>query len=270
MKYLCNNEDDSPLYLFHNCDEDQKLKKKYNVPKFFKEDYLSILKSSVRPPYRWLLIGPRRSGSKIHLDPLNTSAWNTSLKGYKLWIIFPNKCPKWIIEGKHLDLPRSISKECISYFHLKLKTILEKEGDLITPYICLQKPGDTIFVPGGWWHGVLNVTDTMAITQNYMNSINFEYVWKSLRVERKMLASFFLRTMKKKNPSIFIKAKKANIRDSFVMYKDRTEIRFEEDHTTTTVENSSSRSTSSSSDYQSLESESSNSNASCIKEEEPK
>jgi len=43
---------------------------------------------------------PTRSGTTVHLDPLETCAWNTSLAGHKLWVLFPPHLPKCIVKGK--------------------------------------------------------------------------------------------------------------------------------------------------------------------------
>lgn len=88
LEYLVKQEDDSPLYLFESSFDDKKrapkLARNYEVPKYFEDDLFKHLGEDKRPPYRWWLVGPKGSGTTVHLDPLMTSAWNSSIKGHKL------------------------------------------------------------------------------------------------------------------------------------------------------------------------------------------
>jgi len=55
----------------------------YSIPHLFQEDFFDILDYDQRPAFRWLIIGPERSGASWHVDPGLTSAWNTLLCGRK-------------------------------------------------------------------------------------------------------------------------------------------------------------------------------------------
>ncbi len=60
----------------------------------------------------------------------------------------------------------------------------------------IQGPGETVFVPGGLWHAVVNLEDTIAVTQNVMTHYNFSMVWRATRRERPKFAQKFLEDMK--------------------------------------------------------------------------
>lgn len=93
LKYLWNNKDDSPLYIFDSTFDEDKFAKRllhdYRVPTYFNEDLFHLVGERRRPPYRWFLVGSERSGTCVHIDPLATSAWNTLIVGKKRWVLFP-------------------------------------------------------------------------------------------------------------------------------------------------------------------------------------
>ena len=82
-----------------------------------------------------------------------------------------------------------------------------------------------MFVPGLWWHGVINLDLTIAITQNFCNRGNFERVWASTRKGRKRLSVNFLRRLKDEHPDLWATAECMNERDNFIMWDRREKYR---------------------------------------------
>ena len=69
---------------------------------------------------------------------------------------------------------------------------------------------------------MLNVDDTVAVTQNFCSSQNFPTVWRKTRSSRKRMAVKWLQKLEKYNPKLAAMAIKLNRDDAFVMYsKDR-------------------------------------------------
>jgi histone arginine demethylase JMJD6 len=128
------------------------------------------------------------------------------------------KCPTYF---SILLLGAGEDTEAIDYFWYHLARIKETEGPLEGMIECIQRPGETIYVPGGWWHAVLNLDDTMAVTQNFCNSANFDNVWRSMRVQRYQLARYFLFKLSKKNPALYKRAIQLNSLDHFIPFENR-------------------------------------------------
>lgn len=135
-----------------------------------------------------------------------------------------------------------------------LPEIRKHEGNNFEIIDCIQGPGETIFVPGGWWHAVLNLDETMAVTQNFTSPADFEKVWLDFRSSRRKLSHFFLRMLKKSNLNLYNHAIELNTRDKFVMFPNRPkEVEFKQDDTTTSFDYSSSSDSSSSTSYESAD-----------------
>ena len=68
LHYVIRQSDDDPLYLFESefseKSDTRKMLDNYSTPKYFCDDYFNHLSEEKRPPHRWFLIGPKRSGSK--------------------------------------------------------------------------------------------------------------------------------------------------------------------------------------------------------------
>lgn len=239
LRYLKKNRDDSPLYIFDSSFERDKLAKSllndYRVPSYFSDDLFRLVSEARRPPYRWVLIGPERSGSTVHIDPLATNAWNTLLFGKKRWVLFPPHIPKSIVKGRGL-IRSDEDDEAAHYFmtilpRIKRKAFELRNTDEYRDFCCYeftQHAGETVFVPHDWWHAVLNLTDTVGVTQNFCSPRNFRAVWAKTRNSRKRMAWKFLCQLKKHYPELAAIAEDMNRRDGFRMKYDPKEMKRKE------------------------------------------
>ena len=125
---------------------------------------------------------------------MGTSAWNTVVRGRKLWVLFPPGTPKSVVKAKY-EIKSHEDDEATNYFIDLIPRVKAAYPD-VDVYQFIQYPGETLFVPGGWWHAVVNLDDTIAVTQNFCNRANFENVWRKTRSGRKKMACKWLRLLK--------------------------------------------------------------------------
>lgn len=196
MDYMSNSHDESPLYLF-DCAFAEKTcitvgrdarDAAYWPPDCFGDDLFTLL-GEQRPDCRWMIMGPKRSGSTFHKDPNATNAWNAVLTGSKYWLMFPSSAnlppPPGVIlseDQSEITSPLSIAEYLLTFHELARETPGCREG------ICYA--GEVLHVPSGWFHLVLNLEDSLALTQNFVPRKKIPDVLSFLRDQRDQVSGF--------------------------------------------------------------------------------
>jgi ribosomal protein L16 Arg81 hydroxylase len=142
-------------------DEAPELFNDYAVPSFFKS-WLDFLPGEMKPRLKWLYIGPKGSGSPLHTDIWDTSAWNGVFTGKKLWHFYPLDQLEFLYDLR----PDTFNPDYEKY------PLLKK----VKPLSCIQSPGDIVFTPSGWIHQVYNAEPGISLTENFINKTNAEVV----------------------------------------------------------------------------------------------
>ena len=177
MRYSEETADDVPYYLFDKrfAEKAPELADDYWVPECFSGpdgDLFKLLPAGQQPAYRWLIVGPARSGSRFHQDPNGTSAWNACVRGSKKWVLFPpHVTPPGVFpsaDGASVTSPLSIV-EWFSGFYEAARAMPEMRE-------CVVRGGELLFVPSRWWHVVVNLEWTVAVTHNFVSAHNLANV----------------------------------------------------------------------------------------------
>jgi hypothetical protein len=175
---------------------------------FVNVDLFSVLGSN-RPDYRWLIVGPERSGSTFHIDPNSTSAWNACIKGSKKWILYPPTItPPGVFpskDGSEVTAPQSLCEWFLNYY----PQIKDAPADM-QPIEAVCKAGELLFVPHNWWHAVINLQDSIALTQNFVGMENLANVLKFCKYKKCLVSGYarddlytdFINGLKKNNVEI--------------------------------------------------------------------
>lgn len=190
LDYMRNNDDESPVYLFDKgFHEKMNLlpgkSHSFEVPECFGEDLFTVL-ADHRPDHRWLIIGPPRSGSTYHKDPNQTSAWNAVIRGSKYWIMFPSHIiPPGVFiseDQSEVTSPLSIAEWLLGFHAEARNTAGCMEG------VC--KSGELLHVPAGYWHLVVNLEESIAITQNFVPRAHLSGVLSFLKDKHDQVSGF--------------------------------------------------------------------------------
>ena len=132
-----------------------------------------------RPNNLMLLWGGAYSRSLLHVDPYNWTGTNGVIFGQKYWKLYPPGEPD-VVEGlygegheasSYINSPHYFSPlDAFAPDIRRYPKFLEAEKHVLR---AVQKPGELMLIPSGWWHMAYNPVETLAFSSQFLNLQNY-------------------------------------------------------------------------------------------------
>lgn len=122
--------------------------------------------------FRFCYMGGKGTWTPFHEDVYRSYSWSANICGIKHWILVPPgqnhlftdpNTGNWVHDITNVDETRFPNAKDAKRFYV------------------VQRPGETVFVPSGWWHQVRNEGDTISINHNWANEFNLPCLYQRLK-----------------------------------------------------------------------------------------
>ena len=130
----------------------------FSTPSYFQEDLFDELPKDLKFGRTWIFIGHPLVSTPLHQDTFSTSAWLAMIKGTKVIRLVP---PQY---ADSLNKKASLFDE---------KYIISLSGKDIPVFEVTIGRGDTLYIPGRWFHEVKNIDKNIMLTKNFLDKWNF-------------------------------------------------------------------------------------------------
>jgi len=156
--------------------------------------------------YKFVYLGPAGTSTPLHADVVRSYSWSANIIGRKMWRLLPPEYVGLLYDSSGTSIAPCFYNTNIEEDrsgdssggdddnHTDITTIIlgrryprlkEANEYIVTVY---QEEGEAIFVPSGWFHEVINITDVVSINHNWFNAHNGGMVWRFLQWERREAA----------------------------------------------------------------------------------
>ena len=119
----------------------------------------------------YLLLGPAGAYTDWHVDMGGSSVWYHVVRGRKVFMAAPNT-PNNI----QAFLEWSSSEEQVLFLGERLEGCVQ----------AVLQPGDTLFLPGGWFHAVSTPEDSIVLGGNYINPLQLGNALRVVDIEKEL------------------------------------------------------------------------------------